>query len=57
MPVRVKNSSTGAGSDSGKKPVCVQAPSLGNNFPGVIKIIVGLEDAKLLSVGTSPLRY
>ena len=26
MPVRVKNSTTGAGSDSGKKPVCVQAP-------------------------------
>ena len=28
MPVRVKNSTTGAGSDSGKKPVCVQAPLL-----------------------------
>ena len=27
MPVRVKNSTTGAGSDSGKKPVYVQAPS------------------------------
>jgi hypothetical protein len=26
IPVRVKNSTTGAGSDSGKKPVCVQAP-------------------------------
>ena len=26
MPVRMKNSTTGAGSDSGKKPVCVQAP-------------------------------
>ena len=26
MPVSVKNSTTGAGSDSGKKPVCVQAP-------------------------------
>ena len=26
MPVRVKNSTTGAGSDSGKQPVCVQAP-------------------------------
>jgi hypothetical protein len=26
MPVRVKNSTTVAGSDSGKKPVCVQAP-------------------------------
>jgi len=26
MPVRLKNSTTGAGSDSGKKPVCVQAP-------------------------------
>jgi hypothetical protein len=25
MPVHVKNSTTGAGSDSGKKPVCVQA--------------------------------
>jgi hypothetical protein len=25
MPVRVKNSTTGAGPDSGKKPVCVQA--------------------------------
>jgi len=26
MPVRVKISTTGAGSDSSKKPVCVQAP-------------------------------
>jgi len=26
MPVHVKNSTTGAGSESGKKPVCVQAP-------------------------------
>jgi hypothetical protein len=26
MPVHVKNSTTGAGSDSGKKSVCVQAP-------------------------------
>jgi len=26
MPVRVENFTTGAGSDSGKKPVCVQAP-------------------------------
>jgi len=28
MPVRVKNSTTGAGSDSGKKPVCVCASAL-----------------------------
>ena len=28
MPARVKNSTTGAGSDSGKKPVCVLAPLL-----------------------------
>ena len=42
MPVRVKNSTTGAESDSGKKPVCVcvQAPLVAqfrylslNSFP------------------------
>jgi len=49
MPVRVKNSTTGAGSDSGKKPVCVCASALrivrsftfGRTLSGIIQGVLG----------------
>jgi hypothetical protein len=46
MPVRVKNSTTEAGSDSGKKPVCVQAAEL--DKPG---------DGRLISFNVTALEF